>query len=294
MQTDWEIIEQLGKNKQRKFGDVFILKDKADNNLYILKSAKKDHVTPRALLQLKNESQFSFENIELPQVIYFKDLDNCFELLLNYKKGIPLDEYWKTISKKTRLAFTKKLVQKTVSLLTHIHQQAIFHCDIKPSNILIEQQGDDFSIHLIDFGMAIDKKNKSTVEKELIFPLGFAAPELILNKSKFIDNTTDYFALGITIYQLWTGKLPLSHPNPSIFTNLQLAHPIPYNSEMPKQLNQWIAKVCTKPTWRTAPNLMSDDEIETTLENSINQRIKDPTIVIEELQKVTSKRSWFW
>ena len=135
--------------------------------------------------------------------------------------------------------------------------------------------------------MAVNKKNGDF--RSLIFPLGFAAPELILNKIDLINPTTDYFALGITIYRLWAGKLPLAHPNPSVFTNLQLAHPIPSDSSMPKQLNEWILHVCAKPHWRTAPNLMSEEEVDQRLQKSFEQRYTSSVALIEAIEQVKEK-----
>lgn len=283
----------LGSNKKRKFGSVFLLKDSDTGKQYILKTANKGQVSERALQQLKNECTFSFNHPGLPKVINFDETNETLSLLLEYKKGIAATDYWETIPKKERLNFTKQLVLKISVLLDEIHSKQIYHCDIKPSNILIEKTETDFEIHLIDFGMAVNKTDSDYLNRELIFPLGFAAPELILNRIDLINQTTDYFALGITIYRLWTEKLPLAHANPSVFTNLQLAHPIPSDSSIPKHLNEWIQKVCYKPQWRTAPNLMTANEITQTLLGSFEKRYSNSQELVEGITKV-EKRKWFW
>lgn len=289
MNLDLQNITPLGTSKKRKFGNVFLIEDSETKESYVLKTAKKSELSKQALQQLKNEYTFSFSHPELPQVVSFDETEETVSLLLRYKKGVGLIEFWNAVPKKKRLDFTKQLVTKTAVLLDEIHSQQICHCDIKPSNLLIDGTETDFRVHLIDFGMSVDKKKKDFNQRDLIFPLGFAAPELILNKIDLINNTTDYFALGITIYRLWTGKLPLSHPNPSVFTNLQLAHPIPYDSSMPKQLNEWIQKVCTKPKWRTAPNLMEEEEIIKALTDSFKERFIHSKDLIEGIQKAERK-----
>jgi serine/threonine protein kinase len=293
MNFNLENITPLGKSKKRKFGAVFLMVDSDTKKQYILKTANKGQISERALQQLKNEYTFSFTHPGLPKVISFDETNETITLLLEYKKGIALADYWETIAKKQRLDFTKQLVAKTGALLDEIHAHQIYHCDIKPSNILIEKTETDFNVYLIDFGMTVDKKEPDCLNRELIFPLGFAAPELILNRIDLINKTTDYFALGITIYRLWTGKLPLAHINPSIFTNLQLAHPIPSDSSIPKQLNEWIQKVCYKPLWKTAPNLMSEQESSQTLFDSFEKRYRNSQELIEGIEKV-QKRNWFW
>lgn len=281
----------LGNGRKRKFGQVFRMEDTETGQLYVLKSAKKEAVSERAYEQLKNEHYFSFLHPGLPRVASFDEADETISLLLHYKSGIGLQAFWESIPRKKRLEFTKEFVKQTAALLDFIHSQEIFHCDLKPSNFIIEGTLENFQVHLIDFGMAINKKTAHA--RSLIFPLGFAAPELILNKIDLIHPTTDYFALGITIFRLWTGKLPLVHVNPSVFTNLQLAHPIPSDSSMPKQLNEWIQRVCAKPHWRTAPNLMSEEEVNQSIQESFEHRYTGSAELIEAIEHVKEKR-FFW
>lgn len=293
MNLDLQHIAPLGSSKKRKFGTVFLVRDADTGEKYVLKTAKKDQVSERALQQLKNEHRFSFSHSGLPQVISCDETNETVALLLRHKTGIGLIDFWDTLPGKKRLDFTKRLVAKTAVLFDEIHAQQIYHCDIKPSNLLIEEKETDFDVHLIDFGMALDKKEAFFQQRGLIFPLGFAAPELILNRIELVNETTDYFALGITVYRLWTGKLPLAHPNPSVFTNLQLAHPVPFSSSMPKKLNEWIANVCAKPQWRTAPNLMTEDEVAATLLQSFEERYTNSAALVEAIEKV-EKKGWFW
>lgn len=284
-------VKVLGQQSKRKFGKVMLVEDQETNQQFILKTATKSQISERALDQLRNEAAFSFQLERLPTVALFEETESSISILLNYKQGVPLNEFWKSIRKKDRLPFTKSFVSKLLYVLDHIHEQQIYHCDLKPSNILIDGTIESFEIHLIDFGLAIDKKN--FVDRKLIFPLGFAAPELLLNRMHLIDHTTDYFALGVLIYFLWSDELPLSHANPSIFTNLQLAHPIQDHHSMPKGLNNWIQKLCVKPNWPTAPNLMPADKIDDYLQKVMTDRINTSTTCMNILNEVTPKR-WHW
>lgn len=280
----------LGKNKKRKFGNVFLIEN-VTGEKFVLKTAGVKDISERALKQLINECTFTFNHPGLPKIASVDHTEETISLLLEHKNGVSLDEFWKTVKKKNRLDFTKQFVAKTVRLLDEIHSKQIYHCDIKPSNILIDGVEENFEVHLIDFGLALDKSKLS--DRKLIFPLGFAAPELILNRTDLIHNTTDYFALGICIYQLWTGELPLAHPNPSVFTNLQLAYPIPEHDSIPRKLNKWLGKVYVKPKWRTAPNLMPEEEATHTLIKSFEERYATSTEFLEALLSV-EKRKWLF
>jgi len=289
MDSNLEIISPLSFSKQRKFGQVFLVQDINNRQKYVLKRAKIHSISKTALSQLQNESSFSFSHPQLPKV--FKSIETAehFSMLLSYKNGITLSDFWKIVPKKLRLTITKLWIQKLIELLNFLHVQNIYHCDIKPSNIIIEQHNSsltDFDLHLIDFGLAFNKKNNLNNNNATIFPLGFAPPEQILKRYNLINPSSDFFSIGITVFYLWTNKLPLTHPNPLIFTNLQLAHPLPYNSVMNKQLNTWITKVCYKPKWTTAPNLMTKLQVDKILIDSFEKRYVNSNELLHELQEI--------
>lgn len=284
-----EIVKTLGQQSKRKFGKVVLLVDKQTNRHFVLKTTEKCQISERALDQLRNEAAFSFQLEQLPTVAYHEETENSISILLEYKNGIPLDEFWKSVSKRDRLIFTKTLVSKLLTVLDHIHQHQVFHCDLKPSNILIEGTIDSFKLHLIDFGLAI--KKEEFIERKLIFPLGFAAPELLLNRLHLIDQTTDYFAMAIMVYYLWSGELPLSHANPSIFTNLQLAHPIQDHPSIPRELNNWVQKICVKPKWLTSLNLLPTEKVDEYLKLAMEERFQSSHVIIEQLNTI-KERKW--
>jgi hypothetical protein len=126
-----------------------------------------------------------------------------------------------------------------------------------------------------------------------LFPLGFAAPELILNKLEIADHRTDLFALGITLWYLFTERLPLSHPNPSIFTNLQLTHPLPDSDLLPNGLYPILRKMTQKHTFRTAPNLMTADDVMSGLMDGMVQRYQSLEEVIADLQAISVRKTFF-
>jgi serine/threonine-protein kinase len=167
----------------------------------------------------------------------------------------------------------------------------VVHCDIKPSNILVKKTEDDFEIALIDFGLAV--RTTEPENRKILFPLGFAAPELLLNELDLVDHRTDLFALGISCWNLFTGELPLTHPNPSIYTNLQLTHPLPDHSSLPKGLYPILKKMANKHVFRTAPNLMTAEERKMALKEGLLGRYATLSEVLIDLTNVPLKKNWF-
>lgn len=79
----------------------------------------------------------------------------------------------------------------------------IVHCDVTPSNIFV---GSDGRVRLADFGVATTQATGSAVEKGLAGKPQYFAPELLLGEAA--DPSTDVFALGVILYEMYTGVRP--------------------------------------------------------------------------------------
>jgi serine/threonine protein kinase len=287
----YAILSELGTGQSQRFGRVFLGLEKSSGIKVIIKALRKE-LSARATAQLINESSFTFDQTGLPTIIEVFESDSELILVKKFQEGETLAEYWNTLKKGTqKIEFAKKMVRALVPLFSTLEKQNIIHCDIKPSNILIHELKGEIEISLIDFGLAVN----ASVHKQraLIFPLGFAAPELILNRTDLVDQRTDIFSLGITLWYLFSGKLPLSHPNPSVYTNLQLTHPLQDESAIPKGWFPILSKMAAKHSFRTAPNRMSEAEVQACLLDGMGRRYQNLQEVLDDLQKLSSKRSWF-
>ncbi len=236
------------------------------------------------LIQLKKERDFSFNFKGLPEIVDFFESENELFLVKKFQTGIPLDEFWKTLKQKEKLGFIKEFMKQLAEPLNHLHQQNIFHCDLKPSNILIQTTNEGFEIELIDFGLAFQQPIKEG--RKLLFPLGYAAPELLLNHLNEINATSDYFSLGIILWKLYNDSLPLMHPNPSIYTNLQLTHPIEDSSKLPKGLFPILLKMTQKPAFKTIPARMKMEEVLADIRNAKKRRHQSMEEINSELSTV--------
>lgn len=105
---------------------------------------------------------------------------------------------------KTYLQFVLTIAAEIASALSYAHQNGIIHGDIKPSNILLTNEG----IPLIaDFGLSKDFKDfASPKDNEFTGTLVYAAPEQI--KENITNEKTDIWAIGVTLYELTTFRNP--------------------------------------------------------------------------------------
>jgi serine/threonine protein kinase len=279
-------MKRLGNQSKRKFGEVFLVEHKETQERSVMKLVKKQKTNNHIVEQLKDESLFDFDLDGLPKVIETFESSTEYICLLSYKNGIPLDVYWKSLKRKERLPFLIHLIHELNTIFNHLRKKHIVHCDIKPGNILINPQ--DKSVSLIDFGLAI--RTDQIKKRETLFPLGYAAPELLLNHLDIVDQTTDIFALGILIWRLYEGKLPLTHRNPSIYTNLQLTHPLPESTEIKKGLFQILSKMTYKHQFKIPPNKMEQTEVKQWLRDAQKKRYQNLESVLNDLKSMQEKR----
>lgn len=101
----------------------------------------------------------------------------------------------------------KDYLSQILSALSAMHQNRIWHLDIKPANIMLDKNG---NIFLIDFGASkqIESDGTLTVSTSLALTQGFAAPEQLQGTIQNIGSWTDFYALGATLYVLLTRTMP--------------------------------------------------------------------------------------
>ncbi len=120
-------------------------------------------------------------------------------LVLEFVPGIDLKQY---IKMGKTLSF-KKTVRTLIRVIENLHKIGILHRDMKPSNIIVKEDGE---VVIIDFGSACFSKNE---DKEVPFvSKGFSAPELYVNEKT--TNLTDNYSVGAIVYYLLTGVVPQS------------------------------------------------------------------------------------
>ncbi|XP_063315610.1 rhodopsin kinase GRK1 [Pelobates fuscus] len=87
--------------------------------------------------------------------------------------------------------------------LEHLHQNRIIYRDLKPENVLLDNDG---NIRISDLGLAVELKEKKSKTKGYAGTPGFMAPELLQGEE--YDFSVDYFSLGVTIYEMIAARGP--------------------------------------------------------------------------------------
>jgi serine/threonine protein kinase len=110
--------------------------------------------------------------------------------------------------------------------LDYIHANGVVHRDLKPENIMVDSHD---NIKLIDFGIASDAAARRLTYANFTAAIGtpnYITPEQV--KGKRGDARSDIYSMGVILYEMLTGKLPFTGPNPMAAMNERLLnHPIP-------------------------------------------------------------------
>ncbi len=140
--------------------------------------------------------------------------------------------------------------------LGEAHGQGVIHRDIKPANIMI---GRDGKVKVTDFGLArsLQATTALTLSNQVLGTPHYMAPEQI--KSMDIDERVDIYALGITLWQFLTGKLPFDGPTPMAVLMASMNDPLPMPDEifkgLPRELREAIVAMTAKDPRRRLPNI---------------------------------------
>jgi len=113
------------------------------------------------------------------------------------------------------------IVKSVLTALDYAHRHGIVHCDVKPSNVLVDHQG---WVWLSDFGTAIAMgEQRRTRTGVTVGTLSYMSPEEIAHP-RSIDHRSDVYSVGCLLYELVTGRPPFVKNQDGVGnTNLALA-----------------------------------------------------------------------
>jgi len=108
--------------------------------------------------------------------------------------------------------------------LQYAHDQGVIHCDVKPENILVNEQG---IAKVADFGVAdtVTRTLSPDEAREVLGTIAYLAPELIQGFPA--DARSDVYSLGLTVYEMIAGRLPFAGTTAAAIAGQRLASPAP-------------------------------------------------------------------
>jgi CheY-like chemotaxis protein len=139
-----------------------------------------------------------------------------------------------------------RIARKIASGLTEIHRLGLTHRDIKPGNLLLTRDG---RIKIADLGLAKQfdggPAHNLTRDHVVLGTPVYMAPEQAQGR-KDLDIRCDLYALGVTLYEMLTGRLPFERKTSLAFVLSHLVSPVPPPTVYRPDIPPWLEQVCLK------------------------------------------------
>ena len=200
LKNRYQVVESLGRGGM---AEVYKVYDSQRAVHLAMKILRQDIAQDPVFLRRFQREAKALADLQHPNIVRFFGLDRddlLAFLLMEYVEGLSLQaEILRSAGNSLKPARMLEIMRPVCAALHYAHSQGVVHCDIKPGNILLDNNG---RILLTDFGIArtLDAATSTMVG---IGTPAYMAPELI----KGLDPTpqTDIYALGIVLYEMATG-----------------------------------------------------------------------------------------
>ena len=250
-----ERYEILGKIGTGGMADVYKAKDHKLNRFVAVKVLKPEFREDTTFIRkFRSEAQAAavLTHPNIVNVFDVGDDNGVYYIVMELIEGITLKEY---ISKKGKLSVkeaTSIAIQVSMGLEA-AHSHGIVHRDVKPQNIIISMDG---KVKVTDFGIA-RAASSNTISSNVMGSVHYSSPEQV--RGGYSDEKSDIYSLGITMYEMVTGKVPFDGDTTVAIAikHLQeeMVPPSVYTEELPHSLEQIILKCTQKSVDRRYQNM---------------------------------------
>ena len=257
---DYDLLEQIGRGGM---GVVFRARQRSLNRLVALKMILNvESASPGIMARFHDEAEAAAK-LEHPNIVStyeFGELDGqpflCMRLIegSNLAKQMPQlalasladGQGQATVSKPHRREAQERIARLMATIaraIHYAHQQNVVHRDLKPTNILMDEQNRPY---LTDFGIAkiLTGETDLTGRSEILGTANYMAPEQAAGQRAAF--AADIYSLGVILYELLTGRLPFRADTPMETlrraTEEEPTHPTTLN----RQADRELATICLK------------------------------------------------
>jgi serine/threonine-protein kinase len=243
---NYQIIEKLG------MGGIMTVYKAYDpsRERYVILEILHSHLAddPKFSLLLKEQAYLRLDHPNIPVPIEYGKKDGFHYLVNEYlPDSISLSDRLRN----GPLPFGEisHILDQVANALDYAHGQNILHCDVKPSNILLDNQR---NVYLMDFGMAKIMENgtfiQSSLEGSITGTPQYMSPEAAQGDP--LTPAADIYSLGVVLYEMVTGNPPFQAWTPMAVVMKHISEPPPpprqFRSDLPEAVDLVLFKVLAK------------------------------------------------
>ena len=254
----YEILEKIGTGGM---SDVYRAKDHKLNRHVAVKVLKQEFAENTEFVRKFRTEAQAAAGLMHPNIVNVYDVgeeNGSHFIVMELVEGVTLKKY---IEKKARIS-VKEAVSIAIQVAQGIeaaHNNHIIHRDIKPQNIIISKEG---KVKVTDFGIA-KAATSNTITSNVMGSVHYTSPEQV--RGGFSDEKSDIYSLGITLYEMLTGRVPYNGETTVAVAIKHIQEPMPsprtYVPEIPISVEQIVLK-CTQKSpdrrYQSAPELIED------------------------------------
>lgn len=227
---EYEVIGELGAGG---IGKVYKVRHSISHRIEALKLLRPDQLehpemADRFVKEIRVLASLSHPNIAALHTAFRHD--DVLLMTMEYVEG-------QTLSHKLRVGTVDmwggmSYIAQVLRALMYAHERGVVHRDIKPSNIMITAEE---KAVLLDFGLAVSELDSERSRSgSIVGSLHYMSPEQV--RGQKVDARSDLYSLGITLYEILTGQLPIKgNSQYEIMDGHLRQHPVP-----PRELNAAI------------------------------------------------------
>jgi predicted ATPase/signal transduction histidine kinase len=221
-----------------------------DRSSVVLKVVDPLRCRPGDLARLRHEHEIG-ASLEGPKVLRPLGLDThqgMPALVLEGWSGQPLDHL---LGERLPVQGFLELAIRMADAVAQLHRQGVIHKDLKPENILVDPR--TMEVKLADFGIAtrLPREQQPARPPALIEgSMPYMSPEQTGRMNRALDSRSDLYSLGVTFYQMLTGRLPFEAGDPLEWVHCHVARepapPARLVPEIPETVSRILMKLLAK------------------------------------------------
>jgi eukaryotic-like serine/threonine-protein kinase len=269
----YRIIKLIGGGGM---ANVYLAHDMILDREVAIKMLRMDFANEEEFIKRFQREAQSATSLVHPNIVSIYDIgeeDDLYYIVMEYVQGMTLKQYIQQHSP-VDIDTALDIMKQLTLAISHAHQNHIVHRDIKPHNILIDEEG---TVKITDFGIAMALSATSiTQTNSVLGSVHYLSPEQA--RGGMATKKSDIYSLGIVMFELLTGRLPFSGESAVSIALKHLQSETPslrrWNPDIPQSVENIVLKATAKDPFRRYDSLEEmDEDLTTALDPS---RVNEP------------------